>query len=600
MSGRTYGTIFVNDAGNTFEIECEAHVAVRLKRWFPKIPQGRVGRLTITATDENARDLQWFLDRFPMQFDPPNGLTRISRLARRFDERIALTNRIISGEYQPPEFKMALPPREYQARAASLALANGGLLVADELGLGKTITGLTMLADPRALPALIVVPPHLQVQWHRELARFLPALDVHTTKSTQAYPMRRLQPSNGQARLLDADRADLSTMPDVVITTYSKLFGWADYLAGVVKSVIFDEVQELRHAQSLKYTAAIGLAQATNFRMGLSATPIHNYGGEYFNVLEILQPGVLGGWPEFITEHCIGGADGRNWALKDPVAFGAMLRDQGFMVRRTRREVGRELPKVNQVIERVDADLAHLDAIDTAATELAKVILRSGGSNFAKFQAAEEFSMRMRMQTGIAKAPYVAAFVRMLVEQTGEPVILCGWHREVYRLWLDHLAEFKPAMYTGSETPGRKAQEVDRFLTGQTPILILSLRSGSGLDGLQKRCSRIVMGELDWSPAVHQQCIGRLHRDDQPEPVFSYFLLADAGSDPVVADVLGLKHGQQIGVLDPDRPTVVEKGIDPSHVKKLAAAYLKSKGIEAIEPEEDTAEGEPAKVAVPV
>ena len=85
MTGRTYGPIFVNAAGNTFEIECEAHVAVRLKRWFPKIPQGKVGRLAITATDENARDLQWFLDRFPMQFDPPNGLTRISRLARRFD-----------------------------------------------------------------------------------------------------------------------------------------------------------------------------------------------------------------------------------------------------------------------------------------------------------------------------------------------------------------------------------------------------------------------------------------------------------------------------------------------------------------------------------
>src|SRR3990167_4018199 len=246
--------------------------------------------------------------------------------------------------------------------------------------------------------------------------------------------------SNGH---VNGQKADVSTMPDVVITTYSKLHGWADYLAGVVKSVIFDEAQELRRVQSLKYQAAEGVARAADFRMGLSATPIHNYGGEYFNVLEVLRPGALGTHAEFITEHCV--ESGRGWSVKDASAFGSMLRDHGLLVKRTRKEVGRELPPLNQVVETVDADLDHLRVIESSATELAKIILRAGGSGFEKLQAAEEFSMRLRMQTGIAKAPYVAAFVRMLIEESGEPVILAGWHREGYRLWLRHPDGLRPA-----------------------------------------------------------------------------------------------------------------------------------------------------------
>src|SRR3990167_5253743 len=170
----------------------------------------------------------------------------------------------------------------------------------------------------------------------------------------------------------------------------------------------------------------------------------------------------------------------------------------------------------------------------------------------------------------------------MLIEESGEPFILAGWHRAVYDLWLEQLEGLRPAMYTGTETPARKAQEAERFISGDTPVLILSLRSGAGLDGLQGRCHRVTFGELDWSPAVHQQVIGRLYRDGQTEPVFAYFLVAEHGSDPVVSDVLGLKREQHIGVLDPGHPVVVEKTVDPEHVKKLARAYLRSKGIEAV------------------
>jgi SNF2 family DNA or RNA helicase len=167
-----------------------------------------------------------------------------------------------------------------------------------------------------------------------------------------------------------------------------------------------------------------------------------------------------------------------------------------------------------------------------------------------------------------------------LLVESGEKVVLFGWHREVYALWMDRLSDLKPALYTGTESPTQKEQARDRFINGEAPILIMSLRAGAGLDGLQHTCRTVVFGELDWSPGVHEQCVGRIHRDGQPDPVVAYFLIAEHGSDPVIADVLQLKRQQVDGVRDPyaslvERVESLEAGGE--RVKKLAETYLKQR-----------------------
>jgi hypothetical protein len=194
-------------------------------------------------------------------------------------------------------------------------------------------------------------------------------------------------------------------------------------------------------------------------------------------------------------------------------------------------------------------------------------------------KAAEEMSWVLRQATGLAKAPFVAEFVKMLVE-SGERVVLYGWHREVYAIWKEKLKDFKPAFYTGTESDVQKYESRRRFLDGETPILIMSLRSGAGLDGLQGKCRTVVFGELDWSPGVHEQCIGRVYRDGQEEPVIAYYLISDQGSDPVVSDVLDLKRQQITGIRDPNAALLEKSDIGSGNMKKLAESFLKQRGIE--------------------
>lgn len=552
---RTYGKVAHVPEQNCWVIRAEPHVSLRLKRVFSKIERNALGVLRLEDTIDNARDLQWFMQRYPLECSQPETL---AARAEQHRERESLVNTLLNSLPTGLDFPMALPPRDYQQTAAALTRTNHGLLLADDVGLGKSIAAIAAFIAPEMQPVLIATLAHLPGQWRAFLLKFAPHLRVHVLKKGTPYDLR--------------DKA--GDMPHVVISSYHKLHGWTETLAPIIKTVIWDEVQELRHTGTAKASAAAYFAQHAAWRMGLSATPIYNYGNEMFNVMESIAPGALGSRAEFLTEWC---HDGQS--IHDPQAFGSYMRESGLMLRRTRKDVGRELPACSNITVPIEANTDALDKLGAGCDELAHIIL-GGAEQYRgqKMHAAAEFDMRMRQATGIAKAPFVAEFVRMLHMESGEPIVLYGWHREVYSIWEDRLSFLNPVLYTGTESVSQKEKSKQAFMSGESKLLLISLRSGAGLDGLQDVCSTVVFGELDWSPGVHEQCTGRVNRDGQQHPVFAYYPLADSGSDPIIADVLGLKAAQIDGINNPHADIVEQLQVDPDHVKKLALAYLKHKG----------------------
>lgn len=546
---------------------------MRAKRVFSNAhPAGQW--VLVSDTLDNCRDLEWFLQRYPdIKVDPADRKKLASRAKEHRKRELAVQRLLLSPEAPALDHELAKPLRDYQARAVAMALASGGLLVADDLGLGKTAVAIACVLPKGHRPALVVCQAHLQRQWQEQFEMFAPGLTVIRLKHTMPY-----------------DYVGKGPHPDVIITSYHKFPSWEPVLGPKIKSVVYDEVQELRRGHergnnlgSRKGTAARDLSQRRRIRMrlGLSATPIYNYGGEIFYVMEALRPGVLGTRDEFAREWgaCFAGGDDKT-RIEKPDAFGDYLKRSGLMVRRTRGEVGRELPPLVKIPHAVESDSDVLEKIKGNAYELAKIILFQNQEKGRAFRAGGELDALMRQATGIAKAPYVAWFVKMMLE-AGERVLLGGWHREVYKIWLEHLKDFKPALYTGSESEAQKHEAKRRFVDKETPLLILSLRSGAGLDGLQYAdCRNVVYGELDWSPAVHEQFGARVHRDGQKESVMAYFMISDSGSDPIVADVLGVKRAQLDGLRDPGgrKDGLAQLDAGGAHIKLLAQEILKRHG----------------------
>lgn len=549
---RTYGTATLERG--MWQITADPHVAMMLKRLFKKSDRGIPGKVTLSHSPDVCRDLEWFCQRYPLDV---RQLDALAAGAAQHRETVLRIEDYLGDTFAPQPYEMAIQPRTYQARSAAICLANGFLLNADEIGLGKTCSAIAMIVDPRARPAVVVTLTHLPQQWARELLKFAPSLSVHVVKKATPYPLPLFF---GQG-------------PDVIVLSYSKLAGWGAVLGKYARAVVFDEIQELRRNVSLRYQAAQALVETATYRLGLSATPIYNYGDEILNVLDILKPGVLGSREEFIREWCVPVGVGK-YKLKDPRAFGSWCRETCSLLRHTRKEVGRELPPVIPIVQTIDSDAAALDRIEGDAAALARIVLKAKEDRRGeKMQAAEDLSNLLRQATGIAKAPYVADFVRLLVE-SGERVLLAGWHREVYGIWEAKLKGIKIVYYTGTESPTQKEESRRRFMAGEAQVMFISLRSGAGLDGLQEAAKVVVLGELDWSPGVHEQVIGRIARDGQDEPVVAYYLVAEQGADPTIAQVLGLKRQQIEGIRDPNHALIQQLSSDGDRVRQLAEAYL--------------------------
>ena len=522
QTGHIYGTLSYNRRSKCWTIKGEPCVTEMAKRLFPGSEKKR-GEARFTANRRIIGEVNWLMLRYPLEIAARDralwerALEQAREHAVRREAALKLPARCT-----PPEGTFEGELREFQKEGLSFLIANERTLLADEMGLGKTVQALACLAATGSLPALLVVPPHLMRNWEAEAARFLRV----DGKAPRICVIRGLKPYE----LPEAD---------IYIIHYLLLRGWKKALPEMdFRCVVFDEMQELRHAGTEKYSAASLLAEKCERVIGLSGTPIYNRGAEIWNVMNILDFHCLGDWESFTREWCDGYG---NHIVRDPALLGAHLRREGLILRRTKQEVLSELPPKRRLVQEIDAD-------DKVYRELMRPVMEMLGSlrellSDAKERALleERISAGERQATGVAKAPFVAAFVRALLD-SGEKVLLFAHHHAVMDIYRKELASYKPVFITGRESTAQKDEAVSRFVAGERDLCVISLRAAAGLN--LQRASCVVFGELDWSPAVHSQAEDRAHRMGQQDSILCYYLVAPQGSDRDMQDALGLKVSQ--------------------------------------------------------
>lgn len=534
----TYGTLSYNRRSKCWTIKAEPCVTELAKRLFPGCDGRGRGVARFTAHRRIVGELNWLMQRYPLEIKEADR----ARWESALDEAREYAVRREQARTQP---ETAEPPKEtfsgellpFQKQGLAFLLASRRCLLADEMGLGKTVQALAFLAASSAYPAVLVVPPHLIRNWQRELERFLSPdgrLRVHVIRGLKPYPLPEA---------------------DVYIIHYLLLRGWKDVLPGQgFHTVIFDEIQELRHNGTGKYSAASLLSEACENAIGLSGTPIYNQGGEIWNVVNILDFHFLGDWESFSREWCYG----YNSAMvAKPELLGEHLRREGLMLRRLKSEVLTELAPKRRLVQEIDWDDAvYRELMKSVAEQLR--LLRATDDPSRRALIEDAICQQQRQATGVAKAPFVCAFVKALVE-SGERVLLMAHHHAVMDIYKRELRALHPGFITGRETDKQKDAAVSAFMSGKSDLVCISLRSASGLNLQQATC--VVFGELDWSPAVHSQAEDRAHRIGQTDSLLCYYLVSPRGSDRDMQDALGLKVSQFVSLMGDAPVSPVESAL---------------------------------------
>ncbi len=559
------GPLVDGEAEGRWKITGSPVVVVAAMKLFSGAKSGKRDAVSFPAVDGTFDDLLMLQHRYPMT---------LTAAAEPVWETHYLAAALRAGGGAAPiqrrrgAFTGSLLPFQEDGVAWMCAQRRG--LLGDDMGLGKTVQAFAFLDRVQQWPALIVCQPHVQRHWERKLEEFLEVRPAGPGGGLYDIPPGTDAPPTWLS-LMGAKAAADTPQADIYIVHYLVLHAWVPLLAARgIRTLIFDEVQELRHSGTRKYDCARLIARSCANVVGLSGTPTYNYGDEIYTVLNAISKGCLGTRVDFEKAWC--GAVAGKTVVLDPDILGTYLRDARLLLRRTKAEVQSDLPEKRAVIEPIDANREEFANLVRAAAALAREAAATADP-FDRARMEQEAINQTRRATGIAKVPAIIAFLRGLME-AGEPTLVFAHHHAVEDAIREALEEFSPGAITGQENTTQKEEGRRRFIEGETNLLIIALRAATGIDGLQARARCVVFAELDWSPAIHRQAEDRAHRMGQQESVIVYYLITDLGTDPDMMAVLNLKDHQFKGLMHEKSETTEDHEIAAQAAKEHMTSVL--------------------------
>ena len=531
------------------------------------IPQSWYGEglneAIIPDSPQNIQQIQWILERYPMEILSKSTWRR--KISKSSTPQIKLKKiEKLSKATPGKQFRGKL--HNFQKEGLDFLLkSSGNALLADEMGLGKTVQTLAYLAtEKQAMPALVIAPLVTLRNWQREIGNFM------KKKSRNGRLMGRETPSSTVIR---KGKAQEIGKFDFYIINYELLEKrFADLSKLNIRTIICDEVQNLRSKSTKKYAAVKKLAALASikYRIGLSGTPIYNRGSEIWPIVDILRPGMLGSFKEFCEYFCYVNDKGKAIVLENKRESLRSELCNHVMLRRKKSDVLKELKDKVRYKEVIDSDSTYynkeLDKIWKKLEEEQKL----AETEFDKSASYQRAIQSERQAAGVAKLPHVINFVKNIMEIDESVVVFCH-HRAIHDLLHKSLSEYNPASIIGGQSDNTRQLQIDTFQEGKTKLMIAGLRAGNVGINLT-RAKYVIFAELDWSPAIHRQAEDRLHRMGQKNTVFAYYLIGNGTLDDHVAKILVDKSYEIDSVMD-----TVSESFENKEKAELILAQIQDK-----------------------
>jgi SNF2 family DNA or RNA helicase len=441
----------------------------------------------------------------------------------------------------------------YQIETAKKVLKQfrGRVLLADEVGLGKTIEAGMVIKEYmlRGLVkrALILTPASLVSQWQEEMqSKF--DLAFTTTDS----PLYRKDPERFW-------RETPLILASLQLARMAKNF--ETLTAQEFDLVVVDEAHYLKNRRTLNWKLANTLKK--KFILLLSATPIQNNLVELYNLITVLKPGLLKTEAQFKREYVKRGNPRlpiNSETLRD------LLRE--VMIRNTRSLVDVKLPKrfattivippseeeatMYAALSQFVREYYHQpDAIDSwtlgtlqeeagsspLAVRATIERLRESRSWSPEIEARlDELRMMIRDVKTIEKGRKLLDLIRgsqakIIVFTKYIPTLeyLSGWLSDA---GLEH------AVYRGDLSLAEKDRAIAAFRDEVN--VLLSTESGGEGRNLQF-ANTLVNFDLPWNPMRIEQRIGRLHRIGQTQDVYVFNFCLQGSLEQYMLHVLDTK-----------------------------------------------------------
>jgi len=448
--------------------------------------------------------------------------------------------------YETIVFSDGCRPRPYQIDAVKFAEeADARCIIADEQGLGKTIEVLSLLRlhQEKLLPAVVVCPSTVKLQWMFEIHRICGNGKEFLTQVIQS----------GKERAMPGFK--------IYVVTYDMLKNtdmFSFLPEGHIKTLIIDECQRIKNHLSDRAKAVQRLGRVTKHILPMSGTPIKNNAGEYFTVLNLVKPTVFPHYQKFIDNYCDAYSNGwgqKIGGLKDADRFHEDTKD--IIIRRTKNEVLKDLPSIDRKFHHVELDRKLNKAYESALQELDDLLYSDEGNSFSGGAAKIAIMQKLRHITGISKVTECVDFVIEFLLSTERKMVVFTHHQDVMEILRVQLDSWLAAggfgkvctLHAGLDGNARSQLVKDFKDDPSRRVMIAStLAAGEGIN--LQFCSDAVILERQWNPANEEQAEARFHRFGQLNNVSITYMLASGTIDEYFTELVEVKRSIVASTLD--------------------------------------------------
>jgi len=391
---------------------------------------------------------------------------------------------------------------------------NGKAILADTMGLGKTVQALGYVAHSKKEKTLVICPASVKYSWESEVSKWT-----------------KLKPFVVDSQTSLKDLADESFHKhDVFIMNYDivkKFFIRLDTLRW--DCIICDEFHYIKNHKAQRTQLVKKLAKKIPSILLLSGTPLLSRPVELFNGLQLMDSMKWNDYYNYTRKYC-GAYLGRfGWDVSGASNIGELQKEiSRYFLRRNKDEVLSELPPKRYIHLPVNLDKdtkKKYRLAEDSFIEYLRNIKKKTETEMRKSLQAEALVKlnELRKLTSTGKLENAKEMIEDTINN-GEKIVVFSVYNEPLEILYDYFKKVA-VLLTGKTEDKERKGIIDKFQNDKNTRVFFGGMKAAGAGITLTSASNVLFIDYSWVPADHWQAQDRIHRIGQKADSVSIYQL---------------------------------------------------------------------------
>lgn len=412
---------------------------------------------------------------------------------------------------------------QHQEEGIKFLLSRNGSILADDMGLGKSIQSIIAALESGAKKILVVCPSSTKINWEREINVFCNETAIVDGKKWKEakFTIINFDILKNFHTLKDKKNLDAELNRELANANFDL--------------AIIDEAHYLKNNDSIRGKIMVELATKHNINKVwlLTGTPVANRPMDFFNLLKIIKSPIAENWKHYAVRYCEGKQFFRT--LKNGTKKQIWLTDGASNLEELASKTK------NIILRRLKTEV--LDMPDKVVTPMYQQLDKKGWNEYnelwdeyvtkrileEKKTNEEQKSLveliLLRKFIAAQAIPYTIEMAENAIEM-GRKVIIFTSFTEELEILQHHFGKIG-VKHNGPMTTLQKQKSVDAFQQNAKVKVFIGNIKSAGVGITLTEGTVVIFNSFDWVPGSNEQAEDRAFRIGQKNDVNVYYQLFD-------------------------------------------------------------------------